>query len=61
MYDWTNNLKLDWKTAFWNTITIILIKFEKVITLFVIPLVVGFYTDKLVSNLEKLEKDSGIL
>ena len=49
-------LNLDLATAFWSTFTIILQKFEKVLTLFLIPLVVGFFTDKFVSMLEKIEQ-----
>ena len=49
-------LNLDLATAFWSTFTIILQKFEKVLTLFLIPLVVGFLQINLFLCWRKLSK-----
>ena len=46
---------LNSKEAFWNVDKIILNNVDKILTLFLIPLVVGFFTDRFVFKLEKLE------
>lgn len=46
---------LNLKEAFWNVDKIILKNVDKILILFLIPLVVGFFTDRFVFKLEKLE------
>ena len=46
---------LNLKDAFWNVDKIILNNVDKILILFLIPLVVGFFTDRFVFELEKLE------
>lgn len=41
--------------AIWNLDKIILNNINKILTLFFIPLVVGYFTDRFVFELEKLE------
>lgn len=47
---------LNLETAFCHTFTIIVIDRDKILTLFIIPLIVGFLIDRLVSTMEKFEK-----
>ena len=46
---------LNSKEACWNIDKIILNNVDKILTLFLIPLVVGFFTDRFVFKLERLE------
>ena len=48
---------LSWKEAFGNTFTIIVTNFDKILNIFIMPLLAGFYIDRFVSRLEKFEQN----
>lgn len=48
---------LSWKEAFGNTFTIIVTNFDKLLNIFIMPLLAGFYIDRFVSRLEKFEQN----
>lgn len=42
--------------VFWHVPTIMVINFDKILNLFIVPLVVGFFIDRFISELEKMER-----
>ena len=48
---------LSWEVAFWNTCTIIATNFDKILNIFIMPLLIGFFIDRFVSRLEKFEQN----
>ena len=48
---------LSWKVAFWNTGTVIVTNFDKILNISIMPLLVGFFIDRFVSRLEKFEQN----
>lgn len=49
------NLSFD--IVLWHVPTIMMINFDKILNLFIIPLIVGFFIDRFISKLEKLEEN----
>lgn len=48
---------LSWEVAFGNTCTVIVTNFDKILNIFIMPLLVGFFIDRFVSRLEKFEQN----
>ena len=48
---------LSWEVVFWNTCTVIVTNFDKILNIFIMPLLVGFFIDRFVSRLEKFEQN----
>ena len=48
---------LSWEVAFWYTCTVIVTNFDKILNIFIMPLLVGFFIDRFVSRLEKFEQN----